>query len=221
MFYRWYWPWIYVDPNRTEQQSRGDGHRQDRLMWTGYQFVLWWGARKTNAHSIQYNGYLNAGHTASLMMNQNRTQTTCFFQQIQNQTDSLVMKGQMSSYWFYFSKMTAITCSWREKRPSQIHLVAEQWVTHPPMYVCVCVPQRVGSASPRWVCFSPASAGSVWPAAHTPAGRCSDSDGPTAAACNTHTQTILTETVLEEHTLLADIKPNVVNIERTRSSKRF
>ena len=62
------------------------------------------------------------------------------------------------------------------------NLFSNRTVTHTPLCVCVC------SAAPRRVRFSPASAGSVWPAARTPAGRCSDSDGPTAAACNKHTQ---------------------------------
>lgn len=46
-----------------------------------------------------------------------------------------------------------------------------------------CDAPLVGCASLLRVRSSRASAGSVWPAAHTPAERCSDSDGPTAAAC--------------------------------------
>lgn len=53
------------------------------------------------------------------------------------------------------------------------------------------LPPRVGPAALRGKAPSPAagSLGSVWLAAHTPAGHCSDSDGPTAAVCRTHTHT--------------------------------
>lgn len=110
-------------------------------------------------------------------------------------------------------------CTWREKTPPTTNLVTGA-VSHTLHSVYVCVPLCVGCAPPQSVSVSPASAGSVWPAAHTPAGRCSDSDGPTAAVCKTHTH-IHTRTVLRaEYTLLAHIKPNVVNIERELEPQR-
>lgn len=80
-------------------------------------------------------------------------------------------------------------CTWREKTPPPTNLVTGA-VSHTLHSVCarVCVPLCVGCAPPQSVSVSPASAGSVWPAAHTPAGRCSDSDGPTAAVYKTHTR---------------------------------
>lgn len=166
------------------------GNRRDRLMWTESQFVSCSAAWKTNTQHIVRSVCEHTQRRAQTHPVIITAEYRHVFQQIQNQTESLVTKGQMSSYWFLFLvNWQLLACSQREKTRLQIHLVSEQWVTHNHTLLCVFVPRCVGSASPRSVCFSPASAGSVWPAAHTPAGRCSDSDGPTAAACNAHAHT--------------------------------
>ncbi len=213
--------WKRPDPNRHEEEA-GRTHSCGQSVDSSH-------VRELERHKRTHTAFSETGictshahahththtHIVSLIVNQSRIQTTCFSANpepdriISHLTDFILV-----NYNVHLERKDGVTNSFSTRIVSHTLCCVHEGC------VGVCVPLCVGSASPQWVCFSPASAGSVWPAAHTPAGRCSDSDGPTAAVCKTHTHTILTETVWEERTLLADIKPNVVNIERELDPQR-
>lgn len=136
------------------------------------------------------------------------------------------MKGQTSSYWFYFSKLTTIMCTWRETTPSQMHLATEQWVTHSAECVSVSVCTSmcrfcISSVSVflsciSWFCLA-SSSHTCWALLWQWRSNCCSLQN---THTHRHTHSILAESVWEERTLLADIKPNVVNIERELDPQR-
>lgn len=169
------------------------GNRRDRLMWTESQFVSCSAAWKTNTQHIVRSVCEHTqrrAQTHPVIMNHSRIQTTCF--SANPEPDRIISHEGTNVFLLVFilGKLTTLSVL-PERKDTTTNSFSIRTVshTHNHTLLCVFVPRCVGSASPRSVCFSPASAGSVWPAAHTPAGRCSDSDGPTAAACNTHAHT--------------------------------
>lgn len=133
----------------------------------------------------------------------------------------------MSSYWFLFLvNWQLLACSRREKTRLQIHLVSEQWVTHTITHSsvcsCVCTSMRrlcISSLSVflsciSWFCLA-SSSHTCWALLWQWRSNCCS-----LQHTHTHTHTILTERVWEERTLLANIKPNVVNIERELDPQR-
>lgn len=202
------------------------GNRRDRLMWTESQFVSCSAAWKTNTQHIVRSVCEHTqrrAQTHPVIMNHSRIQTTCF--SANPEPDRIISHEGTNVFLLVFilGKLTTLSVL-PERKDTTTNSFSIRTVSHTQSHTPLCVRTSmrrlcISSLSVflsciSWFCLA-SSSHTCWALLWQWRSNCCSLQRTRA-----HTHTILTERVWEERTLLANIKPNVVNIERELDPQR-